>query len=254
MASRSTGSNACVTRSTQSWSFLHFFETKDSNARLNRVIELVMATVTQNTTRTRLLEAAMALFAEGGFEQTTVASISTQAEANVAAVNYHFGDKQSLYREALRAAYDQANQTYPVALRADANITPEQRLRHHIYAMIAQIFCPTQAGYLCRMVAKEFAEPTFAVDMIFSELIRQNRAHMWIAISGILGANVSEQRIHLAMMSVVAQFQFYNFSRLIREIGRTAIVSLPESDAIAEHIYQFSLAGLRGMLECPTEV
>jgi AcrR family transcriptional regulator len=212
-----------------------------------------MATLNQNTTRTRLLEAAMALFAERGFEQTTVAAISTQAEANVAAVNYHFGDKQSLYSAALRAAHEQANETYPVALPADADVSPERRLRHHIYAMISQIFCPTEAGYLCRMVAKEFAEPTFAVDMIFSELISQNRAHMWTAISGLLGPNVPEQRMHLAMVSVVAQFQFYNFTRLIREIGRQPILSLPEADAIAEHIYQFSLAGLRGMLERPTD-
>ena len=179
-----------------------------------------MATLNQTNTRTRLLEAAMALFAERGFEQTTVAAISTQAEANVAAVNYHFGDKQSLYCEALRAAYDQANQTYPVAMPADADMPPEQRLRHHIYAMISQISCPTQPGYLCRMVAKEFAEPTFAVDMIFSELISQNRAHMWSTLSGLLGTDASEQRMHLAMVSVVAQFQFYNFSRLIREFTR----------------------------------
>ena len=212
-----------------------------------------MAPLTQTDTRTRLLDAAMALFAERGFEQTTVATISMQAEANVAAVNYHFGDKQSLYREALRAAYEEADQAFPVALPADVDVTPEQRLRHHIYAMISQIFCPTPAGYLCRMVAKEFAEPTFAVDMIFSELISQNRAHMWTTISGLLGACASEQRIHLAMVSVVAQFQFYNFSRLIREIGRKPIVSLPESDAIAEHIYQFSLAGIKGMLEHPID-
>lgn len=234
------------------YSLWKIIETKDLNARLNCVIESVMAPLNQTNTRTRLLEAAMALFAERGFEQTTVAAISTQAEANVAAVNYHFGDKQSLYRESLRAAYNLANQTYPVALPSDADASPEQRLRQHIHAMISQIFCPTQPGYLCRMVAKEFAEPTFAVDMIFSELISQNRAHMWSAISGLLGPNASEQRMHLAMVSVVAQFQFYNFNRLIREIGRRAPLCLPESDVIAEHIYQFSLAGIKGMLEDST--
>ncbi len=211
-----------------------------------------MSAVKEQDTRSRLLNAAMALFAERGFGQTTMAAISERAEANIAAVNYHFGDKRALYVEALRAAFAEANRVYPV-IATDEAMSPEGRLRQHIHAMISQIFCVSDAGYLCRMVAKEFAEPTFAVDMIFSELISQNRAQMWSAVSGILGADVSEQRIHLAMVSIVAQFQFYNFSRLIREMGARPALCLPDSDAIAEHIYQFSLAGLKGMLEADTK-
>ena len=103
------------------------------------------------------------------------------------------------------------------------------------------------------MVAREFAEPTFAIDMIFSELISQNQAQMWNAVSSILGPNVPEQQVHLAMVSVVAQFQFYNFTRLIREMGATPVLCLPDPETIAEHIYQFSLAGLKGMLEANTQ-
>jgi AcrR family transcriptional regulator len=211
-----------------------------------------MGAVKEQDTRSRLLNAAMALFAERGFVQTTMAAISERAEANIAAVNYHFGDKRALYVEALRAAFAEANRVYPV-ISTDEAMSPEGRLRQHIHAMISQIFSPSAAGYLCRMVAKEFAEPTFAVDMIFSELISQNREQMWSAVSDILGLDVSEQRIHLAMVSIVAQFQFYNFSRLIREMGGAPELSLPDPDAIAEHIYQFSLAGLKGMLAVDTK-
>lgn len=191
----------------------------------------------------------MALFAEHGYEQTTIAMISQQASANVAAVNYHFGDKQSLYQEALRTAHQLANDVFPVSLPKGAEVTPEQRLRHHIHAMLSQIFCETEAGYLSRMVAKEFAEPSFAVDLIFSELIGQNRAHMKAVIEGILGHQVPAEQRQLAMLSVVAQFQFYNFSRLIREFGGGPRLPLPNVKMIADHIYTFSLAGLRGLKE-----
>ena len=190
----------------------------------------------------------MALFAERGFEKTTMAAISERASANIAAVNYHFGDKQALYVEALRAAWGEANECFPITLEEEA-ASPEARLRHHIHAMISQIFCPSGAGYLCRIVAKEFAEPTFAVDVIFSELIGRNRANMHAAVSGILGPGVSEQRLHMAIVSVVAQLQFYNFTRLIRELGKLRTSGFPDPEIIAEHIYQFSLAGLKGMLE-----
>ena len=43
-------------------------------------------------TRERLLKAAEALFAERGFKRVTVREICLAARANVAAVNYHFGD------------------------------------------------------------------------------------------------------------------------------------------------------------------
>lgn len=211
-----------------------------------------MGVAKEQKTRGRLLQAAMALFAERGFEKTTMVAISERAEANVAAVNYHFGDKQALYVAALRAAFAEANASFPVLL-AEEGASPEQRLRHHIAALISQIFSPSDAGYLCRMVAREFAEPTFAIDMIFSELISQNQAQMWNAVSSILGPKVPEQQVHLAMVSVVAQFQFYNFTRLIREMGATPVLCLPDPETIAEHIYQFSLAGLKGMLEANTQ-
>lgn len=44
----------------------------------------------------RLLDAAEALFAERGFEAVSVRDITKQAEANVAALNYHFGSREDL--------------------------------------------------------------------------------------------------------------------------------------------------------------
>jgi AcrR family transcriptional regulator len=203
-----------------------------------------MGAVQEQSTRDRLLMSAMALFADRGFEKTTMAAISEGADANIAAVNYHFGDKQALYLEALRAAFAEAKSCFPIE-QASSEESPELRLKNHLSAMISRIFCQTEAGFLSRMVAKEFSGPTFAVDMIFSELISQNRANMWSAVSGILGPKVPEQRVHLAMVSVVAQFQSYNFSRLIREMGAHPALALPAPEVIAEHIYQFSLAGLK---------
>ena len=55
-------------------------------------------------TRERLIEAAGQLFADHGFRKVTVREICRVAHANVAAVNYHFGDKLGLYREVLDTA------------------------------------------------------------------------------------------------------------------------------------------------------
>ena len=55
----------------------------------------------EQSTKKRLIEAAGSLFADKGFKETTVRDICEQAGANVAAVNYHFGDKEKLYGEVI---------------------------------------------------------------------------------------------------------------------------------------------------------
>ena len=62
-------------------------------------------------TRQRLLHVAERLFAERGFRYVTVREICRAAGANVAAVNYHFGDKLGLYREIVQSAVERMRAT-----------------------------------------------------------------------------------------------------------------------------------------------
>jgi len=47
----------------------------------------------------RLLDAAERLFCERGFDGTSVRDLTNEAGCNVAAVNYHFGNKENLYKQ-----------------------------------------------------------------------------------------------------------------------------------------------------------
>ena len=63
-------------------------------------------------TKTALIQAAGELFAQHGLEGTSVRAIAEKAGSNIAAVNYHFGSKENLYKETLLyvARY---GETYP---------------------------------------------------------------------------------------------------------------------------------------------
>src|SRR3954451_3032262 len=58
----------------------------------------------EEATRDRLLDAAERLFAEHGYQATTMRGLTAEADANIAAVNYHFGCKQSLLEAVVHRA------------------------------------------------------------------------------------------------------------------------------------------------------
>jgi AcrR family transcriptional regulator len=57
-------------------------------------------------TRRRIIDTSLRLFAEHGFRGVSVRDISAAAQVNVAAVNYHFGGKQGLYRTIFETVLD----------------------------------------------------------------------------------------------------------------------------------------------------
>ena len=60
-------------------------------------MDILNSTTSDLKTRQRVLETAVEVFAEHGFRKTTVRDICKRANANVAAINYHFRDKEGLH-------------------------------------------------------------------------------------------------------------------------------------------------------------
>ena len=50
-------------------------------------------------TKTKILEVARLLFADQGFEGTSIREIAKAADVNIASVNYHFNNKENLFNE-----------------------------------------------------------------------------------------------------------------------------------------------------------
>ena len=61
-------------------------------------------------TKSRILDAAETLFIECGYEAMSLRQITSRAEVNLAAVNYHFGSKEALIHAMLSRRLDRLNQ------------------------------------------------------------------------------------------------------------------------------------------------
>ncbi|HEX3012559.1 MAG TPA: TetR/AcrR family transcriptional regulator [Syntrophomonadaceae bacterium] len=64
------------------------------------------------TTKERIMQAAVSIIAEEGFQSATTRKIAARAEVNVAAINYHFGSKEAVINEALKTVTDALRDTF----------------------------------------------------------------------------------------------------------------------------------------------
>ena len=78
----------------------------------------------QATTMERILDAAELLFADKGFEETSLRTITSKAKVNLAAVNYHFGSKQTL----IQAVFSRFLDPFCQGLGAQLDALTEQQL------------------------------------------------------------------------------------------------------------------------------
>jgi len=197
-------------------------------------------------TKDRLLKAACGIFAEKGFRDATVAEICEAAEANIASVNYHFGDKEKLYDAVWHCAFTIATETYPVNGGLPENPTVEECLHSYANAVLHRIFSEDESGLFAKLLYRELASPTLALKKIATDYLFPQSQHMATVVKKMLGPDFNEQAVQLCMHSIIGQCAFYNFSRPLREhvIGKQTMTE-EEIDRTARHIARFSLGGLK---------
>jgi AcrR family transcriptional regulator len=192
-------------------------------------------------TRSRLVEAARDVFSQHGFQGATVREICRRADANVAAVNYHFGSKDGLFAAALNFNQLKALQTANIAAAA----CPEIRLRLFIRDFMMILLDENNASSQCRMMARELADPTPALDKIVLEAIAPLHEFLGKLVGEIVGESVGEIARRRYVYSLFGQCLFYRNSHpVLQRLYPELSYGHTEIEAIATHIADFSLAAL----------
>src|ERR1039458_5244729 len=124
-----------------------------------------------SSTREKLVEAAGQVFAEHGYQATTVREIVKRSGANIAAVNYHFGDKLGLYTEVLQQSV-RAARVDAINSALDQNAPPEDILRAVIRARLQSVTTPNLQDWHFRIMVHELVQPTPALSRVVNEVSR----------------------------------------------------------------------------------
>ncbi len=162
----------------------------------------------QVETKRRLLEAAGEVFADQGYRNATVRDICHRARANVAAVNYHFGDKQGLYLAVLRYACECSGNNYPACLGASQAPTGEEKLLAYVRATLGRMFDEGRPAWQGKLEAREMIEPTVALDSLVEEHIRPRAMVLRDIVVLFLGPDANPTLIRHSCGSIVGQCLF----------------------------------------------
>ena len=196
-------------------------------------------------TRRRLMDAAGKVFAEKGYRAATIREIIRRARVNLAAVNYHFGGKDGLYATVLESTYLKALEKHPPEGGVDPGAPAEIRLHGFIRSFLQRIFDEDVQACYGRLMTREMVEPTVALDRVVNR-IRPLYGRLCAILREISGPAGGISRIERSAKSVVGQILFYRFAAPVLQRLEGGRVTPPDIDALARHIADFSIHGLRG--------
>lgn len=192
------------------------------------------------STRERLIEVARPLFAQRGYEGTSVRAVTAAAEANLGAITYHFGSKEGLYFAVLKSAWGPTLARLERA--AGEHELPLDRLKAAVRALFASIDGhPELAPIMLREISRSGS---------VSPPIQESVRRLFTFLSGLIQAGQADGTIvsgdaHLLTLSVMAQP--FHILALRHKMGSVIGVQASEG-AVFERVVDNALAFLhRGL-------
>ncbi|MDH4066852.1 MAG: CerR family C-terminal domain-containing protein, partial [Acidobacteriota bacterium] len=149
-------------------------------------------------TRDRLLTVAAELFADRGFTRVTVREICTAAGANVAAVNYHFGDKEGLYRAVVQQAIRVMRETNDLTAEAGRGTPAEARLGAFIGVFLSRLTGRDRLSWIHKLMAREMDQPGEAMRLVVREVLEPRMRHLTTLVAEIARLPADDPRVFRA--------------------------------------------------------
>ncbi len=209
-----------------------------------------------NKTRQSILDSACLVFSEKGYHRATIDEICKAAGANIALVNYYFGDKASLYDAVWKQSFDCTSKKFPLDGGSGGSGSPQERLGTVIHAMLKRVFATDNCGIFSRLMVQEMACPTLTLSNIVDRAIRPQSDHICSILRELLGGDKIEQRIiNEYMISIMGQCIIFASNRPLRSqlLAKNDFFE-KDVERLADHITRFSLAGLEAAKRDPNQV
>lgn len=196
-------------------------------------------------TKERILHAAEDLFAQNGFAGTSLRQVTSRADVNIAAVNYHFGTKENLVQEVFKHRMDEMSEKR-LALLSKVLEKNDTDLEAILLAFIQPALALTMdkhGGSFVRVLARAYAEKNDGLRNFLSENYGQVLRAFAQAIAHCL-PNLSKEELYWRMDFVAGSLTYAmaDFGLIKRQIG---VSEKSHCEKAAQHLIKFAQAGLK---------
>jgi len=197
-------------------------------------------------TRQRLVDAAATLFADKGFQNVTVREICKASNANVAAVNYHFGDKAGLYRAVVTFAIQTMLETNELSQRAGDGLSPEEQLRSFVRVFVSRLTGEGPNAWIHRLMAREMERPTDVLDQVLQQVFKPRIEYLCGVIGLIMRLPAADPRVMRCVTSLHVQC-LVAARPIPKSIAKSLGTGPHDLEGMINHIVDFSLGGMRAI-------
>ena len=205
-----------------------------------------MANTTHFSTKDRILGAAEELFAQHGFAGTSLRQVTTRADVNIAAVNYHFGSKENLVNEVFRRRMDEMSARRLAQLKTALQQHPGE-LEPVLAAFVEPALAMAQdrhgGGAFIRVIARAYAEKNDNLRKFLSNQYGHVLRDFAKAIAGCVPALDKEQLYwRLDFLSGALTYAMADFGLIKRPSG---LSEAAHRERAARELIRFASAGLK---------
>ncbi|MEO5559973.1 MAG: TetR family transcriptional regulator [Dokdonella sp.] len=198
------------------------------------------------STKERILGVAETLFARHGFAGASLRQVTAAANVNLAAVNYHFGSKESLIEEVFRRRLDELNRHRLAALaaiEANPSRTLDDVLDAFIRPALEQSMDSTGGTAFVRVLARAYAEH----DERLRKFLSDNYGHVLREFAGAFSRllpRLSKDELYwrLDIVAGALTYAMADFGMIKR---KNDVSEQSHREQSAQHLVRFAAAGLR---------
>jgi AcrR family transcriptional regulator len=205
-----------------------------------------MSTPAPFSTKDRILGAAEELFAQYGFSGTSLRQVTSRADVNIAAVNYHFGSKENLVNEVFRRRMDEMSGQRLSALKAATAARPGE-LEPILAAFVEPALAMAQDRHggasFVRVIARAYAEKNDALRKFLSDHYGHVLRDFAKAIAAVVpGLSKEELYWRLDFLAGALTYAMADFGLIKRPSGASEAAHRARA---ARELIRFAAAGFK---------
>ena len=198
--------------------------------------------------RDRLLDSAEQLFAERGFDGTSIRDLAAAAGCNIASVNYYFGGKEKLYVEVWRRHLHLLRETRIASIdkvlsESEGKPVLEDLLRSFAYSFIGPLVDESGGPRLIKLMAREMINPHLPASMFGDDMIKPTLSAVQQALAKAC-PDLPESKVPLVVFSLIGQLLLTIRVKMMQHSMADEALAMFEPARVIDHIVAFSAAGI----------